>query len=255
MATVVIGGISLSEWEIPEKINFGGKHSVTVHKLVGGARVIDAMGPDPEDIKWSGRFRGPTALTRAAALDAMRSAGAEVPLFFLGRFLTVVLTEFRADPERSYEIPYSITCTVVSDNVNGALPNIVSGLDVIVSTALSVATALSAGGTSSAQVQTAAAVATVSTAVNAAGTLQGASTKTLQGVAGVAYTASTNISTIASGLDATLGVGAGTAAGVDPASMAAFITTQVQNSGDETIALTSRDNIDLIRKNLALNAG
>jgi hypothetical protein len=58
MATVTIGGISLSEWEIPERINFGGKQQVTVHKLIGGNRVIDAMGPDPDDVRWSGRFRG-----------------------------------------------------------------------------------------------------------------------------------------------------------------------------------------------------
>ncbi|NTG73306.1 amidohydrolase [Agrobacterium rhizogenes] len=255
MATLIIGGISLSEWEIPERINFGGRQQVTVHKLIGGNRTVDAMGPDPDDVRWSGRFRGPNALTRATALDALRASGAEVPLYYLGRVLTVVITQFRADAERSYEIPYQITCTVVADNINGALGAIVSNLDAVVGAALTVAVALSASGTSSAQTQTASAVATVSSAVDAAGTLQGASAVTLQSIASTVYTASSTIGTIATGLDATLGVGSGTDAGVDPDVMAAFITSQLQNCTDESVAIDSQNNINLIGKNLALATG
>lgn len=255
MATVTIGGISLSEWEIPEKINFGGRQEHTVHKLIGGNRVVDAMGPDPDDIKWSGRFRGPTALQRANALDALRSAGAELPLIYLNKFMTVLISEFRADAERPYEIPYSITCTVVADNVNGALSSIVSGLDAIVGAALTVAAAFTAGGTSSSEISTAAAVTSVSTAVSNAGSLQDASAATLQSVSSTVYTASTTLGTIATGLDATLGVGVGTLAGVDPDQMTAFLNTQLLNCGDEYAALGSKDNIDLIGKNLSLTAG
>lgn len=255
MATVTIGGISLSEWEIPEKINFGGRQEHTVHKLIGGNRVVDAMGFDPHDVKWSGRFRGPTALQRANALEAMCSLGAQVPLIYLGKFLTVIIADFSPEPERSYEIPYTIVCTVVSDNVNGALSSIVSGLDAIVGAALTVAAAFSAGGTSSSELATAAAVATVSTAVSAAGSLQGASAATLQSVSSTVYTASTTLGTIATGLDATLGVGVGTGAGVDPDQMTAFLNTQLLNCTDEYSALGSKDNIDLIGKNLSLTAG
>lgn len=254
MATLIIGGISLNEWEIPERINFGGRQQLTVHKLIGGSRVVDAMGPDPDDVRWSGRFRGPSALNRANALDALRASGAQVPLFYLGKFLTVVVSEFKPGAERFYEIPYQITCTVVADNVNGPLATVVNGLDVLVGAALTVATALSFGGTTSAELQTAAAVASVSDAVSAAGSLQDASAATLQSVSTTVYTASTTLGTLATGLDASIGVGAGTDAGVDPDQMAAFVTSQFQSITDESVALGSKDNIDLIGKNLALEA-
>lgn len=139
MATVVIGGISLQSWEIPEHINFGGRQQVALHKLIGGQRVVDAMGPDAADVRWSGRFRGSNAMLRAQALDAMRAAGAEVELYYLSTFLLVVITEFRAEPERFYEIPYTITCTVVSDPINDVLASAVQSLDVAVSDALTAA--------------------------------------------------------------------------------------------------------------------
>lgn len=142
MASVVIGEIVLQDWEIPEHINFGGAQKVVVHKLIGGTRAVDAMGPDPSDITWSGRFRGPSAMGRAQALDAMRAAGAQVPLFYLSTFLDVVITTFHAEPERFYEIPYTITCTVVADPANDLLGAIVPGLDAIVSDALSYAGSL-----------------------------------------------------------------------------------------------------------------
>lgn len=254
MTTVVIGGISLSEWEIPEKINFGGKQKVVVHKLIGGSRVVDAMGPDPTDVTWSGRFRGPSAVTRAQALDAMRAAGAEVPLFYLSTFVTVVITDFRADAERFYEIPYTITCTVVSDAINDALGPIVPGLDSIVSTALSVAAAFSAGSGDPSQVSAGAAVAAVQTAVTATGTLQGASLPALVSLHGVVNTQSAALAGIANGLDVTLGatVGIGTPPGVNPSAMASWLTGQMTTSQDEVVALSSKDNIDLIGKNLAL---
>lgn len=254
MSALVIGGISLSDWEIPERINFGGRQHVVVHKLIGGTRVVDAMGPDPTDVTWSGRFRGPSATSRAQALDAMRAAGAQVPLYYLSTFVTVVITDFRADAERFYEVPYTITCTVVSDAVNDALGPIVPGLDSIVSTALTVAAGYSSGGTDAAQVGSAQAVAAVQTAVTATGTLQGAPLPALVTLHGVVNTQSAALAGIASGLDATLGstIGVGTPAGVDPGAMATWLTGQKTAAQDEAGTLASKDNIDLIGKNLAL---
>jgi len=254
MSTLVIGGISLSDWEIPERINFGGKQRVAIHTLIGGTRVVDAMGPDPDPVTWSGRFRGPSATSRAQALDAMRAAGAEVPLFYLSTFVTVVITEFRAEPERYYEVPYTITCTVVSDTINDALGPVVPGLDSIVSTALSVAAAFSASGSDSSQVATGAAVTAVQTAVTAAGTLQGAPLPSLVTLHGVVNTQSAALASIAGGLDLSLGsnVGVGTPSGGDPRAMATWLTGQMTNAQDEAVALSSKDNVDLIGKNLTL---
>ncbi len=250
MVRLVLGGITFQDFEIPERINFGGRQHAVVHKLMGGNRVVDAMGPDPDDVRWSGRFRGPNAMERAQALDAMRAAGAQVSLSYMSTYLTVLITEFRADPERVYEVPYKITCLVVSDLVNDALGAIVDSLDTIVSNALTVAASFTSSGTSAA-----AAVSSVSSAVSSAGSLQDASTSTLATVKSTVYSASSSLDAIAADLDDLLGVGTGTAAGVDPDEMSSFITTQRQNSADEANALAARDNINLIGKNLALNQG
>lgn len=255
MVKLVLGGITFEDFEIPEKINFGGRQHAAIHKLIGGNRVVDAMGPDPDDPSWSGRFRGPNAMDRAQALDAMRAAGAQVTLSYMSTFLVVLITDFKAEPERFYEIPYRITCTVISDPINDALGAIVDSIDTIIGNALTVAASFTAGGTSSAQVATAAAVGTVSSAVSAAGSVQDASAAILASLSSTVYTASSTIDGIATSLDATIGVGAGTAAGVDPDLMASFISTQLQSTTDESAALFSKDNIDMIGKNLALQQG
>jgi len=255
MVSLVLGGVTFQNFEIPEHINMGGRHHAAVHKLIGGNRVVDAMGSDPDDVSWSGRFRGPNAMDRAQAVDAMRAAGAQVTLSYMSTFLVVLITDFKAEPERFYEIPYKITCTVVSDPINDALGAVVAGLDTIIANALVVAASFTAGGTSSAQLTTSAAVGSVASAVDAAGSLQNASTATLASVNSTVYTAASTINEIATGLDATLGVGVGAVAGVDPDQMASFISSQFQSCTDESAALFSKDNISLIGKNLALNRG
>ncbi|KAA0685998.1 hypothetical protein DTW90_34495 [Neorhizobium sp. P12A] len=255
MASLILGNITFQGFEIPEAINFGGRQETKVHKLLGGQRVVDTMGPDPDPVRWSGQFRGPDAMERAQSLDALRASGAQIPLYYLSTFVTVVISEFQANPNRPYEIPYRITCTVVDDNVNGPLGVIVNGIDAIVSSALSVAASFSAGGTDDAALQTASAVASVSTAVGNVGSLADAPATALQGISTAVYASSTTLGNLSTSLDATLGVGVGTDAGVDPDQMAAFVTGQVQNCADEVMTLSSKDYIDLVGKNVALAAG
>lgn len=126
---LILGNVAFQDFEIPSKINFGGKQNIHIHKLVGGYRVVDALGPDPDDIKWSGRFRGAEALSRARALDRLRASGAQVGLMWGGLSYRVILSHFKADYERFYEIPYECTCTVVSDSVGGlSIIGIIGGL-------------------------------------------------------------------------------------------------------------------------------
>ena len=113
MTTLTLGGVVFADFEIPDAINFGGEQSLIVHKLPGGNRVIDAMGPDDADIRWSGRFRGPNAEERALLLDFMRRAGQQVLLSWSLERFQVVIREFTAHFQQAYEIPYSIACTVV----------------------------------------------------------------------------------------------------------------------------------------------
>lgn len=113
---LTLGSVTFANYEIPPGINFGGQQALSVKKLVGGQRIIDAMGRDDDPITWSGRFRGSTGLFRARYLDQMRAQGAAIPLFYSQFNYTVVIRSFKADFQRFYEIPYSISVEVIIDN-------------------------------------------------------------------------------------------------------------------------------------------
>ncbi|WP_052639985.1 hypothetical protein [Zavarzinella formosa] len=114
--TLTLGGVVFADFEIPDSINSGGEHMLAVHKFPGGGRVIDALGPDDADIRWSGRFRGSDAEERALLLDHMRRQGAQVLLAYSLHRYQVVIREFTANFQfGGLEIPYSLACAVVLD--------------------------------------------------------------------------------------------------------------------------------------------
>jgi hypothetical protein len=118
--TVSLGSFVFDRWEIPEHIEWGGTQHLTVHKLIGGARVIDAMGRDDADLTWSGVFLSPDASLRADQVDQMRIGGQVYPLIFAGRYYDVVIADFHADQRKPWHVPYHITCTVLRDGSNPA---------------------------------------------------------------------------------------------------------------------------------------
>jgi hypothetical protein len=115
MTTLTLGQITFSTYEIPNNINFGGDQALSVKQLVGGQRVVDAMGRLDDDITWSGIFFGSTALYRARFLDQMRIQGLIMPLTWSLFSYSVVIKSFKPSFERTYQIPYSITIQVVQD--------------------------------------------------------------------------------------------------------------------------------------------
>ncbi len=115
MTILRLGQVTFANNEIPERINFGGDQSLSVKQLVGGQRIVDAMGRVDDDISWSGLFFGSTATFRARFLDTMRTQGAKIPLTWSQFSFLVVIKSFKPSFERTYQIPYSITCTVVQD--------------------------------------------------------------------------------------------------------------------------------------------
>jgi hypothetical protein len=112
--TLTLGDIVFSYVEIPEKISFGGEQRLNVHELVGGARVIDVMGPTPMPIEWSGLFVGTTALDRALYVDGARKAGKALKLTWDKLAFNVVIRSFQCDYE-AFKYPYRITCEVIED--------------------------------------------------------------------------------------------------------------------------------------------
>lgn len=112
---VILGGFVFQDFEVPDALCFGGKHIHKTQIMVGGQRVVDAMGPDADEIHWKGRFRGAAAIGRASAIKAMMDAGAAVILTWLGISRTVLITHFEPITEKFYEVTYTIVCTVVDD--------------------------------------------------------------------------------------------------------------------------------------------
>lgn len=128
---LILGGIAFRDFEIPEKISYGVSQSLEIHKLVGKGRVVDAMGPEYQPIRWQGRFRGRDAVGRAKRCERLAASGAGVSLVWGGYHWRVVVESFEADYERFYEIPYSINCEV-TDN-GGALGGLLSSLSSLIS--------------------------------------------------------------------------------------------------------------------------
>lgn len=119
---LTLGGFVFDDWSTPPKIPFGGKHALKIHKLPGGDRVFDLLGPDEDDIRWSGILWRDDAPAVVAALNAMRISGDLVPLAFAGNFYTVVVQDFTPSVVRyPQHYDYSISCAVVNNPALGPL--------------------------------------------------------------------------------------------------------------------------------------
>jgi hypothetical protein len=112
----ILAGIPLTDVQIPEKMPWGGDHKFGIHKLPGGKRVFDAMGPDNRPITWTGLFYGPLAVSIARAFDVLRQNGAPVTLQWGPFNFLVVIKSFKPDFERVWQITYQIDCEIVQDN-------------------------------------------------------------------------------------------------------------------------------------------
>jgi hypothetical protein len=135
---LILGGIAFDAFSTPSGLPGGGKQAAVVHKLPGGDRVVDLLGPDEADLSWSGEFFGDTALADALLLDAIRSSGAKVPLIGAGQFRNVIITEFVYKIRRLPTwVEYSVTCLVVDNPLLGGLGGIVSDLSSLISSDLS----------------------------------------------------------------------------------------------------------------------
>ena len=111
------GAITLEQivfqgFEVPEYISIGGQQQMTVHKLVGGERVIDVLGDDPADISWSGTFMDNNPWDKVQELEHLRSVGDPLGLQWGKFFYTVVLRSFSARTLYG-RATYEISCAVL----------------------------------------------------------------------------------------------------------------------------------------------
>jgi hypothetical protein len=143
--TFILGGIVFDQWSTPRDIHLGGAQAMAIHKLPGGSRFIDTLGPDDDDYSWNGTFYGDDAKENIRALDALRISGAAVPLVWGGNFWTVIVSHFKGMPIRYPQLwHFDITIVVSSNSMSGALGAITQGIDQLL--AADMATAMSLVG-------------------------------------------------------------------------------------------------------------
>jgi len=127
-----LGDFTFANFEIPEKITFGGEQKLVNHELIGGIPVFDAMGKSDHDLEWSGLFKGDNALLRARYIDGLRLAGKPLPLTWSEFAYRVIIKEFTADFQRRYQKPYTIKCAIV-DNLTAPIKFIADpGIDSLI---------------------------------------------------------------------------------------------------------------------------
>jgi hypothetical protein len=74
--TLVLGSIAFDDWSTPDRMPFG-KQITAVHRLPGGARVVDTLGPDEMDIQFTNMMYADNAYGVADQLDSLDIRGAE----------------------------------------------------------------------------------------------------------------------------------------------------------------------------------
>ena len=111
---MILGPLVLTDFALPEKVSHGGSQAMTVHKLPGGARVVDTTGQDDADISFSGIFLGVTAVLQAALLDELRRAGQPLDLFWGFNALRVVIKDATLE-DGFNRCDYRVTCVVLPD--------------------------------------------------------------------------------------------------------------------------------------------
>lgn len=220
-----LGPLLFTDFEVPENIPFGGDQMLVVKKLVGGDRVIDAMGRDDDEIKWAGRFRGGAAEVRARLADFTRIQGQPMTLAWSSFQYLVVVRSFKADFRQQFEIPYTIVCAVMQDLTNPLLQVALSADAAIssdVNQALQIGAQIGVPGISTA-------VAGVATATGAVESFEGASISQISGVQSAIAAASSLVAgqqTAQNGVVAASGSVAGVVAGLSPQTIAATLTGQ-----------------------------
>ncbi len=128
-----LGDVSFRDMEVPEAINFGGSQRLAIQNVVGGGRIVEAMGLDDGEISFSGIFSGSDATARAQLLDTARALGAQLPLIWQDFYYLVIIARFNAEYRKPNLIPFSITCAVVTDplaataNAVAPLANLIGG--------------------------------------------------------------------------------------------------------------------------------
>jgi hypothetical protein len=223
---VTLGGFTFTSFAVPERINGGGRQRMVVHQLIGGTRVVDVMGWDAEQIRFSGRLRGADAMLNARLLETLARSGIPILFSYWTNRYQVVVDTFTWNFERFYEITFSLRLTVIADLTQLAWQAAADTLDDVFGADLQAVTVVASDLPT-----VAAGLATVATAQAAQGTLQGAGTQALLPLSTAVGSTLSTAQGLQSSLDSGFPAAAagGVVAGDDPATLASSLSTQAGN--------------------------
>lgn len=140
---LTLGGVSFTGYSTPARMMGGGNQAMVVHKLPGGSRVIDTLGPDEAAIAWNGEFFSDDAYSTCLRLDGMRAAGQVLSLTWGGQSRQVIIESFIYHVRRlPVWVEYQITCTVYQNPMLGILGSAIATIDNLVNADLASAIGL-----------------------------------------------------------------------------------------------------------------
>ena len=140
---LALGPFLFTDFAVPDTLPGGGKHQLIVHKLPGGDRIVDAMGPDDDDRQFTVIHVGSQAQAEVETLDQMRISGQPWPYSNGMEARTVVIASFTWKVERFNVIHSTISLTPVDNPAGGT--SVLSSLDSLIGSDLASAVATLAG--------------------------------------------------------------------------------------------------------------
>ena len=82
--------------------------------MTDGQRIVERLGPDDDEIHFSGIFSGPNAEARVRLFDNLRVTGDVVSLTWQSFSRRVILRRLSISYHSPWWVPYQISCTVVN---------------------------------------------------------------------------------------------------------------------------------------------
>ncbi|MGI4945054.1 MAG: hypothetical protein ACRYHQ_31585 [Janthinobacterium lividum] len=131
-SSVTLGPLTLTGVEVPSVLRVGGSQGLAMQQLVGGDRIIQPMGDNPDPIELSGMFIGPGAQSRGEALNRLRAMGAPLRLSIAGlSFMVTIANSGYSYAQQGAVIPFTVqlviqpTVAPASSTSPSALANLV----------------------------------------------------------------------------------------------------------------------------------
>ena len=139
-----IGNVAFIQDEAPEELAISSSQNLAVHDLIGGNRVIQALGTVWKPLKFEGVFWGANAEYRSRLLARMKAEGTIHRLTYLSYAFQVVIEEFTANYKHQYKCEYTISVQILKD-VSGVVSySTPTSVDSQIQTSVASATALTA---------------------------------------------------------------------------------------------------------------